>query len=101
MLATLGKVVIDATHSLDSKPGQLPALYVGFSDSLGEQVRADFARRKPALSYRLYEEALTQMKKDENKPELKDEFKSKPRLRTGIRGGALDAAIYVKGAKQG
>ncbi len=46
MLATLGKVVIDATHSLDSKPGQLPALYVGFSDSLGEQVHHRRRRQK-------------------------------------------------------
>lgn len=41
------------------------------------------------------------MKTDEKKLDLKEEAKPKPRLRTAIRAGALDAYVYVKGQKQG
>jgi predicted dinucleotide-binding enzyme len=46
-----GKVVIDATNPLDNKPGQMPALYVGFSDSLGEQVQRWLPKAKVVKAF--------------------------------------------------
>jgi hypothetical protein len=37
------------------------------------------------------------MKTDEKKPEPKNEVKPKHRLRTGIRAGALNAYLKLKG----
>lgn len=46
-----GKVVIDTTNPLKFEPNQMPSLYVGFSDSLGEQVQRWLPKAKVVKAF--------------------------------------------------
>jgi predicted dinucleotide-binding enzyme len=49
--AFAGKIVLDATNPLEFKPNQPPALFVGHTDSLGEQVQRQLPKARVVKAF--------------------------------------------------